>query len=97
MERLGSLIQRKGVIRVPEAISTSPIAFRDWEAAVGTRIAARARPIRLYRGVLHVLAASSTWAQELALQLGRAPIGAGCPGSYTLEREPLPPAGLAHI
>ncbi|HLM75762.1 MAG TPA: DUF721 domain-containing protein, partial [Polyangiaceae bacterium] len=31
------------------------------------RIAARARPVRLERGVLHVRTASSTWAQELTL------------------------------
>lgn len=67
MERLGSLLQRDDGIRVPESVDTSPIAFREWEAAVGTRIAARARPIKLDRGVLHVKAASSTWAQELAL------------------------------
>ncbi|WP_433937878.1 DUF721 domain-containing protein [Sorangium cellulosum] len=41
--------------------------FRDWEAAVGSRIAARARPLKLERGVLHVRAASSTWAQELSM------------------------------
>ncbi|WP_437901772.1 DUF721 domain-containing protein [Sorangium sp. So ce124] len=41
--------------------------FRDWEAAVGSRIAARARPLKLERGVLHVRAASSMWAQELSL------------------------------
>ncbi|WP_437822009.1 DUF721 domain-containing protein [Sorangium sp. So ce1078] len=41
--------------------------FREWEAAVGSRIAARARPLKLERGVLHVRAASSTWAQELSM------------------------------
>ncbi|WP_437719668.1 DciA family protein [Sorangium sp. So ce448] len=41
--------------------------FREWEAAVGSRIAARARPLKLERGVLHVRAASSMWAQELSL------------------------------
>ncbi len=67
MERLGSLIQREGTVRPPERVDTAPIAYRDWEAAVGTRIAARARPVKLERGVLHIRAASSTWAQELAL------------------------------
>lgn len=67
MERLGSLIRRDTKIQVPDAVDASPIALRDWEAAVGTRIAERARPIKLERGVLHVKAASSTWAQELAL------------------------------
>ncbi|HSN98087.1 MAG TPA: DciA family protein, partial [Candidatus Nanopelagicales bacterium] len=67
MERLGTLIQRDRAIKVPERVETAPIAFRDWEAAVGSRIAARARPAKLERGVLHVRAASATWAQELAL------------------------------
>lgn len=44
-----------------------PVDLRVWEASVGTRIAARARPVRLDRGTLHVVAASSTWCQELAL------------------------------
>ncbi|MEP7124373.1 MAG: DUF721 domain-containing protein [Byssovorax sp.] len=64
---LGFVIQGDGALRVPASIEASPIAFRDWEAAVGTRIASRARPIKLDRGVLLVLTASSTWAQELAL------------------------------
>lgn len=64
---LGFVIQADSKLRVPTSIEASPIAFRDWEAAVGTRIAARARPIKLERGVLLVRAASSTWAQELAL------------------------------
>jgi hypothetical protein len=64
---LGFVIQADTKLRVPPSIEASPIAFRDWEAAVGTRIAARARPLKLERGVLLVRAASSTWAQELAL------------------------------
>lgn len=67
MEPLGFVLQRDTSLRVPATIETSPISFRDWEAAVGTRIAARARPIRLENGVLLVLTATSTWAQELAL------------------------------
>ncbi|WP_425394848.1 DciA family protein [Chondromyces crocatus] len=43
------------------------MSYRDWEAAVGSRIAARARPLKLERGVLLVKAASATWSQELAL------------------------------
>jgi len=64
---LGFVIQADSKLRVPASIEASPIAFRDWEDAVGTRIAARARPIKLERGVLLVRTASSTWAQELAL------------------------------
>src|SRR5512132_2359875 len=64
---LGFVIQADSKLRVPSSIEASPIAFRDWESAVGTRIAARARPIKLERGVLLVRAESSTWAQELEL------------------------------
>jgi hypothetical protein len=64
---LGFAIQADSKLRVPASIEASPIAYRDWEAAVGTRIASRARPLKLERGVLLVRTASSTWAQELAL------------------------------
>src|SRR5678810_371252 len=67
LEPLGLVIQHDSTLRVPPAVETSPISFRDWEAAVGTRIAARARPIRLERGVLLVRTATATWAQELTL------------------------------
>jgi hypothetical protein len=67
LEPLGFVLRRDTDLRVPATIETSPIAFRDWEAAVGTRIAARARPIRLERGVLLIRTATATWAQELAL------------------------------
>ena len=45
----------------------APVSARDWEAAVGSRIATRAMPAKLDRGVLHVRVTSSTWAQELSL------------------------------
>jgi hypothetical protein len=67
IEPLGRVLARDAAIRVPDSIETSPISARDWEAAVGSRIAARARPIRIDRGVLLVLVATATWAQELAL------------------------------
>jgi hypothetical protein len=67
LEPLGLLLSRDPALRVPETVSTSPVAARDWEAAVGTRIAARARPVRIDRGVLVVRAATATWAQELSL------------------------------
>lgn len=67
METLGVVLRRETDLRVPPSIDTSPVALRDWEAAVGTRIAARARPHKLERGVLWVRAASAPWAQELAL------------------------------
>ncbi|KYF99740.1 hypothetical protein BE20_58395, partial [Sorangium cellulosum] len=67
IERLGALIQRASSLAAPTEVDTAPMPFRDWEAAVGSRIAARARPLKLERGVLHVRAASSTWAQELSM------------------------------
>lgn len=67
IEPLGLVLQRDSALRVPATIETSPIAYRDWEAAVGSRIAARARPVRIDRGVLLVRTATATWAQELAL------------------------------
>ena len=67
LEPLGFVLRRDSDLRVPASIETSPIAARDWEAAVGTRIAARAQPIRLERGVLLVRTATATWAQELSL------------------------------
>jgi hypothetical protein len=67
LEPLGLVLARDKGLRLPGTIETSPVPARDWEAAVGSRIAARARPVRLDRGVLVVRAATSTWAQELAL------------------------------
>ena len=43
-----------------------PMAPWLWEQAVGPRIARRARPVRLERGILTVRAATSVWAQELS-------------------------------
>src|SRR5262249_27335061 len=67
LEPLGIVLSRDAGLRVPGSIETSPVSARDWEAAVGSRIAARARPVRLDRGVLLVRTATATWAQELAL------------------------------
>ncbi len=67
IEPLGLVLSREKGLRVPGTIETSPVPARDWEAAVGSRIAARARPIRIDRGVLIVRAATSTWAQELSM------------------------------
>ncbi len=67
IEPLGAVLQRDTALRVPASVETSPIAYRDWEGAVGSRIAARARPVRIERGVLFVRTATATWAQELAL------------------------------
>jgi len=67
LEPLGMVLIRDAALRVPATVETSPIPARDWEAAVGSRIAARARPVRLDRRVLVVRTATATWAQELAL------------------------------
>jgi hypothetical protein len=67
LEPVGAIMGRDASLKVAEKASSPPVAMRDWEAAVGTRIAARARPVKLERGVLHVRTASSTWAQELTL------------------------------
>jgi hypothetical protein len=44
----------------------APLSPRAWHDAVGDRIARRARPMRLERGVLTVRAATAVWAQELS-------------------------------
>lgn len=46
---------------------TPPIPPRDWDLAVGSRIAMRAVPEALERGVLWVRTNSAAWAQELNL------------------------------
>lgn len=69
LEPLGAVLNRANEILPPRGAPDprAPVSARDWEAAVGTRIAARAMPAKLDRGVLHVRVASATWAQELSL------------------------------
>jgi predicted nucleic acid-binding Zn ribbon protein len=45
----------------------APMSERTWRDAVGSRIADRARPIELERGVLVIRAATNVWASELSL------------------------------
>jgi predicted nucleic acid-binding Zn ribbon protein len=45
----------------------APISDRTWRDAVGSRIADRARPIELERGILVIRAATNVWASELSL------------------------------
>lgn len=66
-EHLGAVLLRSTDARAPVAVDAPPVAPRDWELAVGTKIARRARPTKLDRGVLHVRAASAGWTQELSL------------------------------
>jgi hypothetical protein len=45
----------------------APISDRTWRDAVGSRIADRALPIELERGILVIRAATNVWASELSL------------------------------
>ncbi|MBM4358863.1 MAG: DUF721 domain-containing protein [Deltaproteobacteria bacterium] len=54
-------------LTLPPDVERPPVPFLHWERAVGTRIARRARPHRLERGVLHVKVSSGVWASELQL------------------------------
>lgn len=69
VEQLGAVLGRVADIVPPRDVREprAPVSPRDWEAAVGTRIAGRTLPVKLDRGVLHVRVAGSTWAQELAM------------------------------
>lgn len=49
------------------ARTNAPISDRAWREAVGSRIADRARPVELERGILVVRAATNVWAHELSL------------------------------
>ena len=64
---LGGVLRSAKDLRAPAAVEASPIAYADWEAAVGSRVAARAMPYRLERGTLWIRAVSAAWAQELSL------------------------------
>lgn len=70
-ESLGVVILRGNDARAPAPVAAPPVSAQDWETAVGTKIARRARPVKLERGVLHVRTATSTWAQELSLLADR--------------------------
>lgn len=64
-EALEELLERAGEDRF--AKKRLPIPVREWRAAVGPRIADRARPWTLERGVLVVKVATSVWANELSM------------------------------
>ena len=63
---LGEVIDRL-VLTPPEGLERPPLSARQWERAVGSRIATKSKPWRLVRGVLHVRVTHSVWANELAL------------------------------
>ncbi|MBX3233729.1 MAG: DUF721 domain-containing protein [Labilithrix sp.] len=64
-ESLEEVLDRAGENRF--AKRQLPIPLARWRAAVGPRIADRARPMELVRGVLVVKVATSVWANELAM------------------------------
>lgn len=64
-EPMEELLDRAGEDRF--AKRRSPVPMRDWKAAVGPRIADRAHPMQLDRGVLLVKVATSVWANELQM------------------------------
>jgi len=64
-EALEEVLERAGENRF--AKKKPPIPIAEWRAAVGPRIAERARPVALERGVLVVKVATSVWANELSM------------------------------
>jgi len=67
MFKLDALLAASRVIKPPASANVQPVSERDWERAVGTRIARRAQPARLEKGVLIVRVAHAAWANELSL------------------------------
>lgn len=66
-EALGAVLGRERELKDLVEEGASPIPARIWESVVGTRIAARTRPLRLERGVLLVVTATAAWSSELSL------------------------------
>lgn len=64
-EPLEELLDRVGEHRF--ARKQLPIPLARWRAAVGPRIADRARPVAIERGLLIVKVVTSVWANELAM------------------------------
>jgi hypothetical protein len=64
-EPLDGVLSRAGESRF--ARDRPPVSDHDWAKAVGLRIAERARPVGLERGILTVRTATSVWASELSL------------------------------
>jgi len=64
-EPFEAILERAGESRF--AHSQPPIEAALWRAAVGARIAERARPVVLENGVLLLRVPSSVWAHELSL------------------------------
>lgn len=67
LETLGAVLVRDKLLKQAVKETPNAISSRDWETAVGSRIATRARPARLDRGVLVVVVTSAAWSNELSL------------------------------
>ncbi|MEM1029450.1 MAG: DUF721 domain-containing protein [Myxococcota bacterium] len=67
MFKLDGILAASRVIKPPRTALVPPVREGDWERAVGSRIARRAQPYRLERGVLTVRVAHVGWANELSL------------------------------
>jgi len=66
MFKLDGLLAASRVIKPPKSHDRPPVSEHDWERAVGSRIARRARPERLDKDVLIVRVAHAAWANELS-------------------------------
>ena len=64
-EPFDELIERVGEARFAKKKLPIPVAV--WREAVGPRIADRARPVVIERGILTILVATSVWANELQM------------------------------
>ncbi len=64
-ESLEDLLDRAGEDRF--AKRRPPIPMREWKVVVGPRIADRAHPVTLERGILLVKVTTSVWANELQM------------------------------
>jgi hypothetical protein len=67
MRKLADVLSQHKALVPPKSLRPQPIPSAVWEAAVGTRIASRAEPVRLDKGLLQVRVANAAWANELAL------------------------------
>jgi hypothetical protein len=62
---MDTLLDRAGEDRF--ARRRSPVPMREWKLVVGLRIADRAQPVSLERGILLVKVTTSVWANELQM------------------------------
>jgi hypothetical protein len=67
MDRLDSILRGARGLRPPAGVSLPPVPREIWDRAVGSRIALRAQPLRLERGVLLIRVTNTAWANELSL------------------------------